>query len=96
MKEILVLTLLFYSLLVLQTSFLASFAFFRSLPGLAIIFFLLVNLIQDAEDRRGLLLALPTGILLDLSTGQPLGFYPALLILFSVSIKFLIKRYVRV
>ncbi|MDP3093259.1 MAG: rod shape-determining protein MreD [bacterium] len=95
MKKYIVLALIFYSLIVFQTSFLVHFKFLDYLPNIAIVFFVLLNLFEERREKSGLIMSFVAGFILDVFSGKPFGFYTAILLTTSLIIKFVIKKYFR-
>ena len=80
--------------MIFQTSFLAHFDFLKNLPNLAIIFFLFLLFSRAKSMKTVLLGAGFLGLLLDIFTEKPIGFYLSLFLLISLLAKFGLKKYV--
>jgi len=96
MRKLILLTGIFYLLLLAQTSFLVHFGLLTGLANLTVIVLVLVNLLEDQTKKDGLILALPAGLLLDFYSAKPLGFWVLILLAMALAIKLLVKRYVRI
>jgi rod shape-determining protein MreD len=95
MKKIIVLILIFYFLVVFQTSFLAHFKTLSFLPSLGIIFLIFLNIFEKPQEKTALITSLVSGFILDAFSSKPFGFYALLFLLISLIIKLIIKKYLR-
>ena len=99
-KKFLVIVILFYFLVLFQTSFLIRFDFFSGqlfhwLGNLAFIGVLLLNFFENPREKSGILAAAWAGFLLDIFSSQLIGFYILVLIGLAIFIKIIVKQYVR-
>jgi rod shape-determining protein MreD len=85
-----------YFLVVFQTSFLARFSVFNLLPNLAIILVCILSLLEEQKEMSALIIAATVGFWLDVFSSKPIGFHIIILLLASVFIKTVIKKYVRI
>ena len=90
-KILLILTFWFL-ITILQTSFLSIFTNFNLMIALLII----VNLIENPENNLGLLSAFIGGLFLDLNSTYPFGLFTLGLVLFSIIIKFLLSKFLKI
>lgn len=91
MKKIIISLLFFYVLALFQTSFLVHFSALNLI--LILIFFL--NLFEKSEENFGLISALIGGFFLDVFSERTIGFHVLILFLLSLSIKLILRRYIR-
>ena len=91
-KKILFLIILFYLLVLLQTSFLVHFSIFGIVPNLMVVLVILWNIFEKQEKQLGLANALIGGIFLDIFSSGLFGFYIFILLIISVFIKFYLKK----
>lgn len=94
-KRIVFLSLIFCLLWLFQTSLLVNLPLAWAWPSLILVIFILINLRESQTATAGFWLALPVGLLLDLTSDRPLGFFVILLSGFSLLTKIFIKRYLR-
>lgn len=96
-KRIFILFILFYFLTLLQTSFLVHFPFFLKLPfNIVLIAVIFINLFESSEKNLGFFSAIIGGFFLDFFSDNFIGFNILILVSFSILIKFIIRRYVRI
>lgn len=95
MKKIIVFSLIIYFLILFQTSFLVHFVFLRYLPNLAVIFVLFLSIREKPDEKTTLIMSFVGGLLLDAFSSKPFGFYASILLLTSLIVKFLLKKYIR-
>lgn len=93
-KNILVLILFFYILALVQTSFLAHFTLWGYAPNLILIAVILLN-IFSADVKLGIAAAAVGGFFLDVFSSNFIGFWILTLLVISIFINFILKRYVR-
>ncbi len=93
MKKIFTSIAVIYLLIIFQTSFLTHFELCRYSPNLAIIFVVFFNFFEKQEEKNGLMIAGVCGFLLDIFSGKPFGFYTAILLIASLIIKVIVKKY---
>ena len=98
MKRILILTLIFYFLVILETSFFAHFRIFWFIPNFIIILTIIINIFDKEKNffSIGILSAMIGGFFLDLFSSQFIGYYILILTGISLIIKIFLKRYVRI
>lgn len=92
LKKILFLTLIFYLLVLFQTSFLIHFRFLNRLPSLILILVFFLNVFEKKEKKSGLISAFLGGFFWDIFSPRPIGFHIILLILLVIFIKFILKK----
>lgn len=93
-KKLLIFTLFFYFLVLLQTSFFVHFRIWGIVPNFVFIAVILLNLFEKPKDYAGLLIALVAGLFLDIFSQGMIGFYALILFSLSFFIKIILKRYV--
>jgi cell shape-determining protein MreD len=94
-KKLFLYSLTAYCLFLLQTCFLSNLGYLWQLPSLVIVFFAAINLIEKKEEKTGVLFSLPGGLILDMGSNKPLGFFVLIFLIVSLIIKLWFKRYVR-
>jgi len=94
LKKILISTAALYILILMQTSFFLHFTVLRLIPNFAFIFLIIFNIIEDPKERTGIYLAAAGGLLLDVFSTNFIGLNIIIMLFISLSIKFIIKRYV--
>ena len=95
MKKIIVLSLIFYFLVVFQNSFLVHFKFLNFLPSLGIIFLIFLNIFEKPQEKSALITSFVSGFLLDIFSSKPFGFYTLIFLSISLIMKLVIKKYLR-
>lgn len=85
-----------YILVIFQTSFLVHFSFFNIIPNYALFFIVIWNLFEDSKKLFGIFLSAFGGFFLDVFSNHPIGFNILILVLISVIIKAVVKKYVRI
>ncbi len=97
-KKIISLILIFYFLTLFQISFLAHFIILGITPNLVLITVVIINLFRFPQWQK-IFAAFIGGIYLDIfSISNPFGFfgfYTFILLIFTFSLRFIFKRYVR-
>jgi len=94
-KKLFLYSLTAYCLFLLQACFLSNLGYLWRLPSLVIVFFVAVNLLEKKGEKTGALLSLPGGLVLDMSSNKPLGFFVLIFLIVSLIIKLGLKRYIR-
>ncbi len=92
MKRNILLIVGFYFLMLLQVSFLPFFSVFGTVPNLVFISAILLNIFEKPGKKTGILIAGFAGLLLDIYSSSPLGFYFGILIALSLLIKIVVKK----
>lgn len=80
------------TLMIFETSFLSIFTDF----SLIIFLIIVINLIENPESNFGLLSAFLGGLFLDLNSSQSFGFFTFGAIIFSLTIKFILSKFLRI
>jgi rod shape-determining protein MreD len=88
--------LFFYTLSLVQTSFMVHFDIPAFLSNLILILVILINLFQKTDNYSGVIAAIFAGLFLDIFSSWPIGFWTLLLFLISIFIKKILKDYVRI
>lgn len=97
-KKIVFLLIIFYFLILLQTSFLVHFSFWGIVPNLVFIALIFINLFEKPEKKLGIIAGLLGGFYLDifsLSFQGFFGFYTLISLATSLFIKFILRKHVR-
>lgn len=94
MRNILILIIIFYILVLLQTSFLVPFRIFNSFPNLLLIVVVLINLFERQQGDLGIFSAFIGGFFLDIFSSGFFGFYIIILTIMAIFIKFILKTYI--
>ena len=99
MKRVLILIFLLYFLALLQASFLPYFTFSQKWWGngnLNLILFLviLLNLWEKPAEKSGLIAGFFGGFFLDIFSENFFGYWILILIILSLFIKFVLKKYI--
>lgn len=95
-KKILIFIILFYFLVLLQTSFLVHLNIKGIIPNFIIILVILWNLFEKKGGSLGMYNALIGGFFLDVFSNRPIGFYILILVILAIFIKLFIKKYVQI
>lgn len=95
-KKILISIIVFYFLVLLQTSFLVHFTIFDAVPNVVLILVIIWNLLEKRRDYFGVINGLIGGFFLDIFSGRFIGFYVLILVGLAIFIKLIFKRYVRI
>jgi len=98
MKNIILLILVFYILILIQTSFLVHFNIFSGefrefIPIFIIV--VLINLFESRTKFLGIFSGILGGFFLDIFSGSFFGFYTVIFLGISLFIKFVLKKYVQ-
>jgi rod shape-determining protein MreD len=96
MKKFLILILSFYILALFQTSFLVHFGIIGYFLNLILIATILINLFVPHHSWWGITSAFIGGFFLDIFSENFIGFHILILLMLSLFIKFVFKKYVRV
>ena len=96
MKKVLILILVSYILVLLQTSFLVHFSILGIVPNFIFILVIFWNFFEKSKNPLGLFYAVSGGFFLDVFSSRPFGFYILILGIISLFIKLVIKKYVRI
>ena len=94
--KILITAILFYLLILLQTTFLVHFNICGIVPNLVFISIIIWNIFEYPKKNLGLFSAGIGGFYLDVFSNRPMGFYILILIGLAVIIKFILKKYVQI
>jgi len=95
-KKILILIIVFYFLVLIQTSFLVHFNILGIVPNLVLISVVFWNLFEKSKNYFGLYAALIGGLFLDIFSNRFIGFYILILFTLAIFLKIVFKRYVRI
>ncbi|MDO8633290.1 MAG: hypothetical protein Q8O97_02645 [bacterium] len=94
-KTTLVMSIVFAFLIMVQISFLAHFTVFGFVPHIILFLYILIHIFEKPTSGLGTVSALVAGILLDVYSSKPFGFYTALLSAGSLAITMIKTQYVR-
>lgn len=86
--------ILFYFLYFLQMSFLPFLNIFQF--NFLFIVVLIINILEDPNKNNGLFIAIVTGLLFDVFSPYFFGLVTILFVVFSIFIKYILLRYVRI
>lgn len=95
-KKILISIIVFYFLVLIQTSFLVHFNILGIVPNLVLISVVLWNLFEKSKNYFGLYAALIGGLFLDIFSNRFIGFYILISFALAIFLKLVFKRYVRI
>lgn len=95
-KKFLISLSLYYTLVLLQTSFFVHFNISGIILNLVLISVILWNLFEKSKSSFGLFNALIGGFFLDVFSNRIIGFYILILMGLAIFIKLFIKKYVRI
>jgi len=95
-KKGLLLIIILYFLILLQTSLFLHLNFLKLVPNAAIILAITVNVLENPKKRFGIYFSLLAGFLLDIFSSHLIGLYMVILLVISLLLKFIFKRYVRI
>ncbi len=94
MKTVLPAIIALYFLTLFQTSFLVHYQIAGYTLNLVLVFIILWNLMEDWKSLRGIFLSLSGGLFLDIFSSHIIGFNVLILVLISLAVKVILKRYV--
>lgn len=95
MKKAILLILVFYFLILLQTGFAPHFRVFGLVPNLVLGAVVLLNLFEKQEEKFGLLAAVLGGFLMDIFSAHFFGFYAGSYLVIAVFLKYFVRQYVK-
>lgn len=93
-KRFLTLSVVFYLLALLQTSFFVHFKIWGVIPNFILISVLLINVLEKPQKNTGILAGLIGGFFLDIFSSNFIGFYALILVASSFLIKVIFRKYV--
>lgn len=99
LKKTIFLILLFYFLILLQSSFLVHFSFKGIVPNLVLILAGLINVLEEKNKRTGIAAGFLAGFFLDIFSAGPVfffGFYTLVSLALCFFIKLVLKAHVKV
>jgi len=97
MKNILILIIVFYFLVLLQTSFMVYFSIPEGITlNLVVILAILINFFEKGQKNLGILSALIGGFFLDIFSSKFFGFWILILLLISLFLKLIFRKHVRI
>lgn len=92
-KKIVIFTLFFYLLVLLQTSFFPHF--FKIFPNLILISIVFINFFEKIKNFSGIYFAFLGGFFLDIFSERFFGFWILISLILAIFIKFFIKKYIQ-
>jgi len=95
-KKILISIIVFYFLVLIQTSFLVHFTIFDVIPNIILILIILWNLFEKRKDYFGVVNGFIGGFFLDIFSNHFVGFYILIFVGLAIFIKLIFKKYVRI
>lgn len=93
-KEALFLLILFYFLILLQTSFLVQFNVFGVIPNFILILVIFINLFEKPKSYSGVFAGFVGGLFLDIFSSGIIGFHLLILLGIAIFIKLILRKYV--
>jgi len=93
MKKVLILSIGFYFVLLLQNSFFPFFSVIGTIPNFIFILAILINIFERPQAKLGLLSSVIGGFFLDIYSILPIGIYLVILLSISILIKIVLKKY---
>ena len=93
-KAFLLSIVVLYFLALFQTSFLVHFRILGYVPNLVLFFVVIWNLLEDGKNSTGGFVSLIGGFFLDVFSNHFIGFNILILVLISLAIKLILKKYV--
>ncbi len=99
MKKVLILAISLYILTLLQTSFLIHFNIFLNnywVFNLVLVTVFLISFFASYYQWQGVMAAFIGGFFLDIFSENFFGFYILILVILSLFIKFVLKKYVQI
>ncbi|MBM3250710.1 MAG: rod shape-determining protein MreD [Candidatus Nealsonbacteria bacterium] len=96
MKKILIPIVIFYFLVLAQTSFLVHFSILGVVPNISLILAVFWNFIEKTKNYFGLYNAFLVGFFLDVFSQRFFGFYILGLLAMAIFLKFIIRKYVQI
>ena len=94
-KKILILVIIFYILVLFQSSFLVHFPMAGVVPNLVFILIVLLIFFEGTKKNTAIVSAFIGGFFLDVFSGKFIGFYILIFLGLSILIKFLLRKYLR-
>lgn len=95
-RKILISIIVFYFLVLVQSSFLVHFTVFDAVPNVVLILIIIWNFLEKRKNYFGVINALIGGFFLDIFSNRFIGFYVLILMGLAIFIKLVFKRYVRI
>ena len=95
-RRICIIFFLLYVFALLQMSFLVHLFPKGWIPNLVMLSVILLSVFERHDSQVSLAAALFGGVLLDVFSGGIIGFWPSILLLISLAIKFVLEEYVRI
>ena len=95
-KKLLILTVILYFLVILQTSFLVHFNVAGLTLNVVLYIIIIWNVLEDPKKCFGIYLSLIAGFFLDMFSVHFIGFNILILLIYSIFIKYIFKKYVRI
>lgn len=89
--KILLIALFWFFIAIIQTGFISIFTDFNLIVAIIVV----VNLIENPENNFGLISAFCGGFFLDLNSTLPFGLFMISSILFSIIIKFILSKFLK-
>lgn len=93
--KILLSAIIFYFLVLFQSSFLVHFAVWGITPNLILLLVVFWNIFEDSKKKLGIYVALAAGFLLDVFSNRIIGFNIFILGTSAVFLKIIFYKYVR-
>jgi len=93
-KTFLLSIVVLYFLTLFQTSFLVHFRILGYVPNLVLFFVVIWNFLENEKNSTGVFVSLVGGFFLDIFSNHFIGFNILILVLVSLAIKLILKKYV--
>lgn len=95
-KSLILITIFFYLITLIQSSFLVYFPIFGMIFNLNLIFVFLINLFENPKKNLGLQSAVISGFFWDIFSSWPIGVGISILFLLAFFTKLIFRKYVRI
>ncbi|MFC1789854.1 rod shape-determining protein MreD [Patescibacteria group bacterium] len=96
LKKSILLSLICYILVLLQTGFMPHFSFFGLTLNLILIIVILINFLEKPENKSGLMTAFFGGIFLDVFSTNFIGFYVVICLIIALFLKYVLRQYIKI
>lgn len=96
LKALISLIIVFYVLVLLQTSFLVHFQILGMVLNVSLFLVVLINIFERPQKNLGLYSALAAGFFLDIFSTRFFGFWILILFLAALFVKLIFRKYVRI
>ena len=94
-QKIVIFILIFYILALVQSSFLVHFTIKGMVPNLILISVILISFLEKPGNYLGFIAAVSGGFFLDIFSSRLIGFEILILLLITLFIKMILKKYLQ-